>query len=78
VIHALLRTKAFEPSTLPHKSELAIAVSAMVIHGFLPNGVASFPNGVASSRMASGPNPTPLRRQPRLEALIQLELAGTR
>ncbi len=39
VIHALLRAKAFERSTVPHQAELAVAVSAMVFHGFLPAGV---------------------------------------
>ena len=39
LIRALLRTEALESSTMAHEAELSIAVGAMVIHSFLPNGV---------------------------------------
>jgi hypothetical protein len=35
-ISASLRTKALECSTLPHEAELAMAVGATIVHGFLP------------------------------------------
>jgi hypothetical protein len=34
VVNALLRTKAFEPSAVPHEAEHAFAVGAMIVHGF--------------------------------------------
>jgi hypothetical protein len=36
VINALLRTEALERSTMPYQAELAMAVSAMIFHSFLP------------------------------------------
>ena len=36
VITARLRTEALERSTMPYQPELAVAVSAMIFHSFLP------------------------------------------
>src|SRR5262249_7364423 len=36
LINAFLRAKAFERSTVPHQAEFAVAVRAVVLHGFLP------------------------------------------
>ena len=36
VINTLLRTEALERSTMPYQAELAMAVSAMIFHSFLP------------------------------------------
>jgi hypothetical protein len=32
MINAFLRTKALEPSPMPHQAELAMAVSAVIFH----------------------------------------------
>jgi hypothetical protein len=35
MVNAFLRAKRLERSTVPHHPELAVAASAMVLHGFL-------------------------------------------
>jgi hypothetical protein len=36
MVNAFLRAKGLERSAVPHHPELAVAVSAMVLHDFLP------------------------------------------
>jgi hypothetical protein len=44
MIDAGLRTEALEPSTMPYQAELAMAVSAMIVHSLLePTGGGSGP-----------------------------------
>jgi hypothetical protein len=44
MVDALLRAKGLERPAMPHHPELAVAVSAMVLHGFFL-GVASHATG---------------------------------
>src|SRR5262249_57342762 len=62
LINALLRAKAFERSTVPHQAELAVAVRAVVLHGFLPEW-RLYRRGLGDG-VGRGPRNTPLSQHP--------------